>query len=120
MPFIKVRISCHITDEQEKALKTRFGKAIELVPGKSEEYLLLEFEDNCRLWLRGENDPPVAYIEAAIFGNEGHFGYDAFTAEITKVFAEVLGIPSDRVYIKYEDIAAWGVSGRYIDRAMFR
>ena len=29
------------------------GKAIELVPGKSEEYLLLEFEDNCRLWLRG-------------------------------------------------------------------
>lgn len=120
MPFIKVRISCHITDEQEKALKTRFGKAISLVPGKSEEYLLLEFEDNCRLWLRGEQDEPIAYIEAAIFGNEGHLGYDAFSAEITKAFVEVLGIPSDRIYIKYEDITAWGVAGRYIDRRMFR
>lgn len=120
MPFIKVRISCHITDEQEKALKTRFGKAISLVPGKSEEYLLLEFEDKCRLWLRGENDPPVAYIEAAIFENEDHRGFDDFTAEATKAFAEVLGVPVDRVYIKFEDIAAWGVAGRYIDRAMFR
>ena len=57
---------------------------------------------------------PIAYIEAAIFGNEGHFGYDVFSAEIAKAFTEVLGIPSDRVYIKYEDITAWGVSGQYI------
>ena len=39
------------------------GKVIELVPGKSEEYLLLEFEDNCRLWLRGKNDEPPNYEE---------------------------------------------------------
>ena len=120
MPFIKCKVSCAMTAEQEIELKRRFGKAIELVPGKSEEYLLLEFEDNSRLWLRGEQDAPIAYIEAAIFGNEGHLGYDAFTAEITKTFTEVLGVPSDRVYIKYEDITAWGVSERYIDRRMFR
>ena len=119
MPFIKSKVSCEMTTEQELALKRRFGKAIELVPGKSEEYLLLELEDSCRLWLRGERAAPIAYIEAAIFGNEGNFGYDAFTAEITKAFTEVLGIPSDRVYIKYEDITAWGVSGQYIDRRMF-
>ena len=119
MPFIKVKVGCHITDEQEKALKTRFGKAISLIPGKSEEYLLLEFEDNRRLWLRGENAPPVAYIEAAIFGNEDHRGFDDFTSEATSAFTEVLGIRPDRVYIKFEDITAWGVAGRYIDRALF-
>ena len=119
MPFIKVKVSCEITDEQEKTLKTRFGKAISLVSGKSEEYLLLEFEDKCRLWLRGECDPPVAYIEAAIFGNEDHRGFDDFTAEATGAITDVLGIRPDRVYIKFEDIAAWGVAGRYIDRAMF-
>ena len=42
------------------------GKAIGLVPGKSEEYLLLEFEVNCRLWLRGNNDEPVAYADGFI------------------------------------------------------
>lgn len=49
MPFIKVKTSCPITNEQEVRIKSLMGKAIELVPGKSEEYLLLEFEDQCRL-----------------------------------------------------------------------
>ena len=75
MPFIKIKTSCPISKEQEIMLKSRMGKAIEMVPGKSEEYLLLEFEDKCRLWLRGENAEPAAYIEAAVFGNESHAGY---------------------------------------------
>ena len=120
MPFIKVKTSCQISKEQEITLKSRMGKAIELVPGKSEEYLLLEFEDNSRLWLRGENTEPIAYIEAAIFGNESHAGYPAFTAKVSEIFFDVLGIRAENLYIKYEDISAWSVGGQYIDRRMFR
>ena len=120
MPFIKAKVSCPISKEQETGLKAGMGKAIGLVPGKSEEYLLLEFEDNCHLWLRGKNDEPVAYIEAAIFGNEMHYGYDAFTAGVTDLFANVLHIRPDHIYIKYEDITAWGVQGVYIDRKQYR
>lgn len=120
MPFIKVKVSCAVSLEQESELKAGMGKAIELVPGKSEEYLLLEFEDNCRLWLRGKNEEPIAYIEAAIFGNEPHYGYDAFTAEVTTLFVKVLNIRPDHIYIKYEDIIAWCVQGMYIDRNQYR
>ena len=42
MPFIVSRVSVPITKEQETELKAWMGRAIELVPGKSEEYLLLE------------------------------------------------------------------------------
>ena len=91
MPFIKTKVSCELTEKQELALKKCFGKAIALIPGKSEAYLLLEFESKAHLWLRGEHDAPIAYIEAAIFGNEDHAGFDAFTYEITKAFAEILG-----------------------------
>jgi len=120
MPFIKVKTNSPISKEQETVLKSRMGKAIELVPGKSEEYLLLEFESRSRLWLRGDNSAPIAYIEAAIFGNEGHVGYPEFTAEVTGIFQGVLGVDPGNCYIKYEDITAWGVGGRYIDRRMFR
>lgn len=106
--------------EQETEIKAGIGKAIEDVPGKSEKYLLLEFEDNCHLWLQGDNKEPIVYIEAAIFGNEPHYGYDAFTAEITSIFTDVLKIQPERIYIKYEDIKAWGVQGMYIDRNDFR
>ena len=56
MPFIKSKVSVPLSKEQEAEIKTKIGKAIELVPGKSETYLLLEFDDNCRLWLRGKNN----------------------------------------------------------------
>lgn len=120
MPFIKVKVSCPLSPEQEFELKAKIGEAIGLVPRKSEDYLLLEFEDNCRLWLRGRNTSPVAYIEAAIFGNEPHYGYDAFTAAVTEAVSKVLPILPDNIYIKYEDITAWGVQGIYIDRRQYR
>ena len=120
MPFIKAKTSRPVLPEQEVELKAGMGKAIEHIPGKSEEYLLLEFEDNCRLWLRGKNEEPIAYIEAAIFGNEPHYGYDAFTAEVTNRFSKVLNIRPDHIYIKYEDIIAWGVQGTFIDRNQYR
>lgn len=120
MPFIKSKVSVSISKEQEVELKTRLGQAIALVPGKSEEYLLLEFEDNCRLWLRGRNDEPVAYIEAAIFGNDSHCGYDGLTLEITRIFSETLQVKPENVYVKYGDITAWGVRGMHIDGNGYR
>ena len=120
MPFITCKVNRPVSREQETELKARMGKAIELVPGKSEEYLLLAFAPESRLWLRGDDSQPVAYIDAAIFGNEGHYGYTEFTAEATRAFGDVLGIPAGNVYIKYEDIIAWGVGGQYIDRSYFR
>ena len=62
----------------------------------------------------------IECIEAAIFGNELHYGYDAFTAEVTNLFSKVLNIRPDHIYIKYEDIIAWGVQGTYIDRNQYR
>ena len=110
MPFIKSKVSCPVTHQQEQELKARLGRAIKMIPGKSEDYLLLEFEDNCRLCIAGRKaSQSLAYIEAAVFGSENHTGYDAFTAEITGAFQNVLGIQPGNIYIKYEDITAWGV-----------
>ena len=116
MPFIISRTNRSISREQEQQLKNRLGKAICLVPGKSEQYLMLGFEDNCRLWLRGDDSQPMAYVEAAIWGNEAHLGYDAFTAEVTRIFHDVLGIQPDCIYIRYSDIPDWGVAGHNFDR----
>jgi len=120
MPFIISKVSQKISKDEERALKERLGKAIELVPGKSEEYLLLGFEDGCRLYLGGDDSAPLAYIQANIFGNEGHFGYDAFSREVAKIFHEVLKIPEERVYISYTDIPDWSVDGMNIDRNRYR
>ena len=113
MPFIMAKVNVPVSSGQEEEISKRLGKAIGAIPGKSEEYLMFGIEDCCRFHLRGTAQK-AAYIEAAIFGNEDHAGFAAFARSMTEIFHEVLGIPPANIYAKFEDIAAWSVSGMFI------
>ena len=118
MPFITTRTNVAMSDEQATRLKTMLGRAIALVPGKSEQSLLLAFEPQCRMYLRGDGSMP-AYIEVSVWGNEAHRGYDRLTAAITHAFNEVLAIPPENIYIRYADIPCWGAAGMTFDRNQY-
>lgn len=111
MPFIDSKVSVAISEAQEKELKTRLGQAISLIPGKSESWLMTGFEDNYHLYFRGDNSQPTAFIEVKVFGQENPSAFEALTAEITKIFGDVLGIAADHIYIKYEAVTNWGWNG---------
>ena len=119
MPFMTVRLNRHLERERENELKERIGKALSLIPGKSEQSLLLAIEDNCPIYLRGEGDSPTAYVELSVFGNERHGGYDRLTAALSRIFREVAGVSPECFYIRYSDIQAWGVADRTFDRKDF-
>ncbi len=111
MPFIDTKVSVAISEAQEKQLKEGLGKAISLIPGKSESWLMTGFEDNYHLYFRGENAEPMAFIEVKVYGSENPSAFEALTEEITKLFGEVLGIAADHIYIKYEAVSNWGWNG---------
>lgn len=108
MPMISTKTSTPITAEQELILKEKLGKAIEILPGKTETWLMLGFEDNCRLWFRGDNSKPLAYVEVSALGKINPANAEEMTVEICKIFKEVLGIDGDGVYVKYEETDKWG------------
>lgn len=110
MPFINTKTSAEITKEQETAIKEKLGSAIRLI-GKSESWLMINFEDNCRLYFKGDNSQDIAFVEVALFGKAGNSQYDALTAEITKIISEILGINSENIYVKYEEVEHWGYNG---------
>ena len=68
MPFIISRVNIPISNEQETVIKSKLGRAIELVTGKREQSLLLGFEDIYNLYLKDDNSKTIAYITASIFG----------------------------------------------------
>ena len=53
MPFIDVKLSCSLTKVQETALKAELGRAISLIPGKSESSLMIQFSDCSAGRMRG-------------------------------------------------------------------
>ena len=108
MPMISTKTSTPISAEQELILKEKLGKAIELLSGKTEAWLMLEFEDNCRLWFRGDTSNTLAYVEVSALGSINPADAEKLTAEICNICKEVLGIDGSGVYVKYEETDKWG------------
>ncbi len=111
MPFIDAKISVAITPAQEENLKQRLGKAISLIPGKSETWLMLNIQPECHLYFQGSNSQPAAMVEVKLFGSASPAAYEKMTAEVTKILNSELNIPSNRVFVKYEEVQHWGWNG---------
>ena len=109
MPLITTKVSTEISKEKEISLKTKFGKAIELI-NKSENWLMIDFQENCHLYFKG-SDEKSAMIEVDLFGKASDSGYDALTQKLTEIVEEELGIDRGRIYVKYNEISHWGYSG---------
>ncbi len=111
MPFIQTKTNVKITKEKEEVIKAKLGKAIELIPGKSEGWLMLSFEDDCRLHFKGNNQAGIAFVEVKLFGKASSEAYNKLTAEISGVLHQELAISPTQIYVKYEEVSHWGWNG---------
>ncbi len=111
MPFIDSKVSVKVSDAQRKELKERLGKAIEIIPGKSESWLMLDLEDQQNMYFRGEDDQPIAFVSVSVYGGPDSDAFSKMTEEITKIYGEILGITSDHIYVKYSTTRDWGWNG---------
>ena len=66
MPFINVMTNSEIKDKD--ALKAELGNDITAIPGKSEAWLMVKFEDKADMYFKGSNEP-CAMFEIAVFGS---------------------------------------------------
>lgn len=110
MPYLHAKTNGIITKEQEIRLKERFGEAITLL-GKTENWLMVEVEDQCRLYFKGDGEQSAAFVEIRLFGKASASSYDAMTEAATKIVEEELKIPGDRIYVQYEEVDHWGYDG---------
>lgn len=111
MPYIRTTVSNTITDTAKENVKTKLGQAIALIPGKTESWLMLAFEDNVNMYFKGDNSAEYAYIEISLFGTTSDAAYDRLTAAVSEIINEELGIARENIYIKYEEAEHWGWNG---------
>ena len=110
MPFIQVKSNVEIPSEKEVACKEALGKSISLLPGKSEQWLMVNIEGSQALYFQGKNDP-AAYVEVKLYGGENKAAFDKFTSEVTKILSSLLGIKPNRIYVSYFTTTSWGYAG---------
>lgn len=111
MPYINTKTTVVISTEKRETIKKKLGKAIELIPGKSENWLMLSFEDNSSMYFKGSKERPIAFIEVKLYGKASSDAYRRLTKAITDIMNEELEIQPDCIYVKYEEVANWGWNG---------
>jgi len=110
MPYIETTTSVAISGKKEQAIKERMGKAIELIPGKTEGWLMLSFRDNVSMYFKGEDDP-CAICQVKLFGSASEETYAELTEALTEILNDELDLDPDRIYVTYEEIGVWGWNG---------
>lgn len=109
MPFVNVKMTKKLAENEKTALKTEIGKAIAIFPGKSESWLMCGIEDGKDMYFQGKAGN-CAFIEVKLFGAVQPAASDSFTAKMCEIM-DSFDIPSDRVYVRYEGGQLWGWNG---------
>ncbi|WP_405346081.1 phenylpyruvate tautomerase MIF-related protein [Ruminococcus sp.] len=107
MPFINAKFSDTVTPEKEIEIKSALGEAITLL-GKPERYLMVEIEDNRRLYFGGRNDQPIAYFDVSLLHSAPRQSYEKLTARLCEIAKEYMNVDGSNVYIKFEETENWG------------
>jgi phenylpyruvate tautomerase PptA (4-oxalocrotonate tautomerase family) len=111
MPFIESKISVKATEEQNKKLKERLGQAISMIPGKSESWLMVNLQDDQKMYFRGDDSAPIAFIAVTVYGSANSSAFSKMTGELTKIYGDLFGIAPDHIYVKYATTMDWGWNG---------
>ncbi len=111
MPFIDSKITVPVSAEKRESIKAQLGQAVSLL-GKSENFLMVGFEDNYDLYMGGEKLEKGAYVSVSLFGSASSDAYSKMTGEICSLYQSELGIPGDKIYVTYHGVNDWGWNGR--------
>lgn len=111
MPCINLKTNLTISEEQERSLRKKLGEAISIFPGKSENWLMLAFEDGCKMAFQGKAEEGIAFVEVKLLGNVDGRAAAQMTKEICKILKEDLKIEPGKAYIRYEPTEYWGWNG---------
>lgn len=107
MPFINVKANVPVGKDKEKAVKSALGEAVKLIPGKSEDWLMVGIEPEYILYFKG-SEAPAAMVEVSVFGNADKKSLNSLTEQICQILDRELSIPPARVYVKYYFTPDWG------------
>ncbi len=111
MPFIHVRTNQNPSDAVCESVKKELGHAVEALPGKSENWLMVGMEPDFRLWFQG-TDAPAAMVTVNLYGSAPDDAYEGLTGRITEILAAAMDIAPDRIYVQYQETPNWGWNGR--------
>ncbi len=113
MPYISFKTTRILTLQQELDLKKMAGQKITLLPGKTENYLMIHIEDNQVMYFRG-NEENTMMISCKVYGHPKLSDKQKFVRELIQEAEKITGVPSENIYLTISEEDHWGMNGELI------
>lgn len=108
MPMIRITTSTDLPKAQAQELLQGVSQAVARALGKPEQYVMAAW-GHAHMWMAG-SDGPAAFVELDSIGGLEPAVNRRLSALLADTLARPLGIPTERVYVRFADVAAtdWG------------
>jgi phenylpyruvate tautomerase PptA (4-oxalocrotonate tautomerase family) len=108
MPYFEIKTSVKLDAERKEKICHELGRIIELVPGKSESWVMVQLQDGSDMCFAGDSTQPVAAVVLKTFGELESKYYDILSQEICQYIGKLLEVDPKRMYVTYEPVIHWG------------
>lgn len=117
MPYIDSSFSKKLTCEEKEKIKSKLGKAIELLPGKSEKSLFIRLHDSQCLYYEGKELDNGAIVEIKMIGTKNREDKNELTKKICNIYNKYLSMNPKNIYIIFTEAKSenWGWNGELFD-----
>ena len=113
MPCIRCSVNQELTHHNKKNLFQGFIEAIQLIPGKTPDSLMVIFEDSKDIYFHQSNNIKNAFIEVNMLLRADPTEYfPLMTEKICQLLREELDIAGTNVYVRYLATPDWGCNGK--------
>lgn len=111
MPFISVKTTHTLSEQQKVELKKGIGQIITILPNKSEKVLMVDIDDGHTMFMAGEKQESCAFVDARIYGAAPFAAKKEFTEHMFLVLEQSIGIPKDKAFLSITQYDNWGTKG---------
>ncbi len=110
MPAIRINTNIELTNDISTSIMQKLGQLIEIIPGKTEERLMIQIIDKQTMFFQG-NDNPCMFIEVDLYKSVENHAKDKFVQAVSLYFQEKQIIEPQQVYTSFREHQNWGTNG---------
>jgi phenylpyruvate tautomerase PptA (4-oxalocrotonate tautomerase family) len=111
MPLVKIETSIVLSEEKRQGLLACLSKTVAEAIGKPEQYVMAAMSE-ADIQMSG-TPGDAAFVDIRSIGGLTDDVIRTLAQKVCKLLADSLGIPANRIYLNFTDIAAshWGWNG---------
>ena len=115
MPYVQVRVSVPLTQEQIEKLAAETLNSINLIPGKSAPVTMTEIIPDCHLYFGTVDGAPCAIVDVAANNSPDSTDLKVYSKHVCKALNEIAGIELNRIYIQHHANPEWHTGRMFIE-----